>query len=68
MIGNNGTLFHPTPPRRHRKNVLESKHGIILSILLRLRESVPYSLEIVSAEREIRISDDLYVSDTLCAI
>lgn len=62
-----GIPFHPTPPRRHSKNVLESKHGIIFSILLLLSDTESVSTPAITAQRATRISNDRYVSDILSA-
>lgn len=30
----NGSQFEPVPPRRHQKNVIESKHGVMRSVYI----------------------------------
>jgi len=59
----------PIPPRRHNKNVIESKHRIIRDIFLRLKVSneelsVPSKIPIL-IQQAIRISNDLYGNDTM---
>ena len=63
-----GINSRPIPPRRHNKNVIESKHRIIRDIYLRLRsatdENNTSALLVVQA---LRISNDLYGSDVMSA-
>ncbi len=58
----NGTKGRPLPPRRHNKNVIESKHRIIGYIYLRLKNDTDLSdgnsLWIL-VQKELRISNDL---------
>lgn len=49
------------------KNVLESKHGVIRSISLLLVDADYHLLPLLSAQRAIRISNDLYGSYVLSA-
>lgn len=59
--------FRHVPPRRHSKNVLESKHGVILFIFLRL---IDHNLQLsasLAVQQALRISNDLYGSHLLCA-
>lgn len=60
--------FRPIPPRRHSKNVLESKHGIIGSVYLRLKSANDSDeSDTLLAHQAVRMSNDLYGSDTLSA-
>lgn len=43
----NGISFIPVLPRRHHKSTLESKHGTIRSIFLRLRHASPNDSTVV---------------------
>jgi len=61
------TAFRPVPPRRHQKNTLEPKHGVIRSIFLRLRSAAPDTDGRLHALQAVRISNDLYGSDTASA-
>lgn len=59
----------PLPPRRHNKNVLQSKHKVIRDIFLRLQHensdnNVPVDGEMLVLQA-LRISNDLYGSDTM---
>lgn len=55
----------PIPPQRHSKNAVESKHGIIRSIFLKLQEADPHTdLEMI-AVRAVTVSNDLYGNDVL---
>ena len=60
----NDTEFCPIPPRRHNKNVLESKHGVIRGIFLRLLNEDQSNAEL-AAVQAVPISNDLYGSDIL---
>lgn len=64
-LKNNSISFRPVPSRRHHKNTLEPKHGIIRSIFLRLLSASPEADKTVLALHAVRISNDLYGSDTL---
>lgn len=59
--------MRPVPPRRHSKNPIEPRYCIIRSIFLRLKHSEPNVSDYLHAVRAIRISNDLYRSDTLSA-
>lgn len=67
MLTEHGIAFFPVPPLRRSKNVFESKNGIIRSIILLLLTAENPPLPLLSVQRAIRISNDLYVSDTLSA-
>lgn len=62
-----GSTFEPIPPRRHQKNVLESKHGVVRSIYLRLEESEPNMDTWILAVQSIDISNQLYGSNIMSA-
>ena len=66
-LKSHGISFRPVPSRRHHKNTLEPKHGIIRSIYLRLQSASPTSNSAILALRAVSISNDLYGSDTLSA-
>lgn len=59
--------LRPVPPRRHCKNAIEPRHGTIRSIFLRLKSADSKTSDSLHAIRSIRISNDLYGSDTLSA-
>ena len=61
-----GIEFKPIPPRRHNKNVLESKHGFIRSIFLRLTSEGSLSPKL-AAMQSVRISNGLHGSEVLSA-
>ena len=65
MLDKIGVKFRLVPPRRHIKNPIESKHGIIRSIFLRLRHANPDESAEVSAVRAVTISNDLYGNDVM---
>ena len=52
--------LRPVPPRRHSKNVLESKHRILRDIYLRLKEDSPAKDPRILVSKMFRISNDLY--------
>jgi len=61
----------PIPPRRHNKNVIESKHRIIRDIFLRLKvtneeRDLPSKIPIL-IQQALRISNDLYGNDAMSA-
>lgn len=63
-----GIEFRPVPPRKHSKNVLESKHGIIRSVYLRLKATTDdQSNQNHLVYQAVRISNVLYGSDTMSA-
>lgn len=53
--------FNPIQPRRHNKNVLYSKHGVIGSIFLRMKRDDATCPKLASVQA-VRISNDLYGS------
>lgn len=58
----------PIPPRRHMKNVLESKHRVIRDIYLRLRaDCTEYTKDknMLLVDKAFRISNDLYGNDMM---
>ena len=60
----------PIPPRRHNKNVIESKHKIIRDIYLRIKHSNEdnnLSNDEVLVQQALKISNDLYGNDTCSA-
>lgn len=66
--------FRPVPPRRHRKNAIESKNGIIRSIFLRLNQAALVDPTQTSATdtrllvlKYVSISNDLYGSEICSA-
>ena len=59
-----GIEFNPIPPRRHNKNVLESKYGVIRSMFLRLTSEGSLSPKLADMQ-SVRISNDLYGSEIL---
>ena len=61
----NGFELSIIAPRRHNKNTLEPKHGVIRAIYTRLRASEPDANCELLAYRAISISNDLYGSDTV---
>lgn len=60
-----GATFGAIPPRRHQKNVIESKHGIIRSIFIRLKADQPDADAATLAQKSIFISNNLYGSDIM---
>ena len=60
-----GIDFRPVAPRRHHKNLLEPKHGVIRAIFLRLRNASPNSDIKLHAVTAVRISNEMYGTDTL---
>lgn len=48
------------PPQRHSRNPLESKHGVIRNIFVKLRTAEPDESEELQAYRAVSISNDLY--------
>lgn len=59
--------MRPVPPRRHAKNAIEPRNRTIRSMFLRLKNAEPDLSDNLHAIRAIRISNDLYGSDTLSA-
>lgn len=62
-----GSNFEPIPPRRHNKNVLESKHGILRSIFIRLCNADDQLDERVAIAMAFDVSNQLYGSDVMSA-
>ena len=52
--------FSLIPPRRHYKNVLESKHRVFRDIFLRLKSAIPSGDPRLLIPKMFRISNDLY--------
>lgn len=59
-----GIATHPVPPGRHSKNSIESKHNIIRSIFLRLKENAGKDFDHSLA---VNITNDLYGNDKMSA-
>ena len=60
--------FRPVPPGRHRRNAIESKHSVIRSIYLRLKDAAEDRHNARYASyKAVSISNDLYGNDTLRA-
>ncbi len=60
--------IRPVPPRRHSKNSIESKHNVIRSIYIRLKEAAKDNHNAkLAAYKAVSISNDLYGNDTLSA-
>jgi len=57
--------FKCVPPRRHSKNPLERKHGIIRSIFLKLQTASTDTQPELLALRAVEISKDLYGNDVM---
>lgn len=55
--------LRPVPPRRHQKNMIESRYGVVRSIFLRLRHADSNAPATVLAIRAVWISNDLYRND-----
>lgn len=55
----------PVPPGRHSKNAVESKHGMLRTIFLKLMNASPEVDKEVLALRAISISNDLYGNDVM---
>ena len=62
-----GIEFRPVPPRRHCKNPIDPRHGVIRSIFLKLKHAEPDVSDELHAIRSVRMSNDLYGTDTLSA-
>ena len=62
-----GTKFRPSPPRRHNKNAIESKHRVIRDVYIRLQAADPDGDRKLHALQAIRISNDLYGNDIASA-
>lgn len=59
--------LRPVHPRRHHKNSLETKHGVIRSILLKLKNAQPNADTRRMAYQSVTISNDLYGNYTVSA-
>lgn len=59
--------FRSVPPRRHNKNVLESKHRILRDIYLRLKSENPTQDPRLLVAKMFRISNDLYGNNVASA-
>lgn len=64
----NKELLPPATPRRHSKNVLESKHVIIRSCFLTIKDATPDIFTVEATEQATCISNDLYGSKLLPAL
>lgn len=53
-------VFHSFPPRRHYKNVIESKHRVLRDIYLRLKSENTDQDPRLLVSKMFRISNDLY--------
>lgn len=62
-----GSNFEPIPPRCHSKNVLESRHGILRPIFLRLRQGDGAVNERVHISMASDVSNQLYGSYIMSA-
>ena len=63
-----GIPIHPVPPGRLSKNAIESKHNIIRTVFLRLKEADADAFNpILGAYKAVSISNDLYGNDTMSA-
>ena len=63
-----GIAIHPVPPGRHSKNAIESKHNVIRTIFLRLKEDAGKDFDsTLAAYKAVSISNDLYGNDTMSA-
>ena len=62
--------IRPIPPRRHNKNVIESKHRIIRDVYLRLKsdtKAIDEKMDRLLVQQALRISNDLYGNDVCSA-
>lgn len=64
-LASRGIRLRLVPPRRHSRNPLESKHGIIRSIFLKLCAAEPNTSFDPHAIRSVSISNDLYGNDVM---
>lgn len=64
-LSSRGIKFISGPSRRHHKNTLEPKHGIIRRIFLRFISASPDSSPSLLAFQAVSISNDLHGSETL---
>ena len=55
----------PVPPHRHSKNAIESKHGIIRSVFLKMKHAPPDVSHELLAMRAVSVSNDLYGNDLM---
>ena len=58
-----GTELRPSPPYRHNKNALESKHRVIRDVFLRLQQASPEIDARILVTQALRICNDLYGND-----
>lgn len=61
------TQFQTLPPRRHNKNVIESKHRILRDIYLRLKNANPDQDNHILVQHVFRVSNVLYGNNKLSA-
>lgn len=66
-IKTHGIDLNPISPRSHTKNVLDSKHRIVRSILIRLLDEDHYNYQSASVQ-SVRISNELCETDILSAL
>lgn len=66
-LQSNDTTFRPVPSRKHHKNTLQPKHGVIRSIFIRLLNQNPNSNKSILALRAVSISNYVYGSDVMSA-
>lgn len=58
--------IHPVPPGKHSRNSIESKHHVIQSISIRLKEASGDRHDArLATYKAVSISNDLYGNDTL---
>lgn len=63
-----GIQIRPVPPGRHSRNPIESKHNIIRSVYLRLKEAAGTDFAPkLAAQKAVSISNDLYGNDIMSA-
>lgn len=59
--------LRPIPPSWHQKNMLEPRHGLTRSIFIRLHHASLETPLPVLALHAVRVSNDLYWSNVVCA-
>lgn len=62
-LDSHGITFRSIPPRRHNKNVLESKHRVLRDICTRILSQNRAQKPDILIQSILRISNDLYVND-----
>lgn len=67
LLAQYNIAFASLPPRRHYKNLIETKHGIIRAKYLRLLNATPDCEPKLHAVSAVRISNEMYGSDKLSA-